>query len=191
MDKRGELNVREFGYRSVHLIVQARLKGMEGPAAEPLRDHWFEIQVRSVLEHAWAEIEHEVVYKSGVVYPDDVVRDFANIAAQLEALDQRFLALRAEKAKLAVAYRDSYQQGHELDEDLDAARLSGLMAVARPNGRSFQDLSRAARHCPCRSKPVVSKLSEPPESTARKAYWTLFKQILFSSGSRAMRASKA
>jgi ppGpp synthetase/RelA/SpoT-type nucleotidyltranferase len=148
VDKRSQLNVREFGYRSVHLIVQARLKGMEGPAAEPLRDHWFEIQVRSVLEHAWAEIEHEVVYKSGVDYPDEVVREFANIAAQLEALDQRFLALRGEEAKLALAHRDSYQQNDGLDAGLDAARLSGLMSVARPHGYSFEDLAESGASLP-------------------------------------------
>jgi ppGpp synthetase/RelA/SpoT-type nucleotidyltranferase len=148
VDKRRELNVREFGYRSVHLVVQARLKGMEGPTAEPLRDRWFEIQVRSILEHAWAEIEHEVVYKSGVDYPDDVLREFAAIAAQLEVLDQRFLALRQEEANLAQVHRGSYEEGAELDEVLDAARLSGLMLVARPDGFSFQDLTEQGASLP-------------------------------------------
>ena len=94
-DKRTKLSVREFGYRSVHLVVQARLTGVEGPAADPLKTSWFEIQVRSLLEHAWAEIEHDVRYKSGVVYPDEVVRQFAQIAAQLEAVDQKFHSERS------------------------------------------------------------------------------------------------
>src|ERR1035437_5967059 len=64
VDKRIDLGLRKFGYSSVHLI--ARLKRGGSLATTYLRDRWFEIQIRSILEHSWAEIEHELVYKAGV-----------------------------------------------------------------------------------------------------------------------------
>lgn len=139
VDKREALTVREFGYRSVHLIVRARLTGVEGAAAQTLRDLWFEIQVRSLLEHAWAEIEHELVYKSGTVFPEVVLRAFAVLAAQLEDLDQRFLSLRSERTQLVDAYVERYQRDEDAEEQLDAARLCALLEVLRPDGYSFRE----------------------------------------------------
>ena len=68
----------EFGYRSVHYIVSvnpARLrapvpKEILGPQAErPIPPEILglkaEIQVRTLLEHAWADIGHEMTYKTG------------------------------------------------------------------------------------------------------------------------------
>jgi ppGpp synthetase/RelA/SpoT-type nucleotidyltranferase len=148
VDKRTDLGVREFGYRSVHLIVQARLTGVEGTAAAPLRDHWFEIQVRSLLEHAWAEIEHDVIYKSGVEYSEEVVREFHRAAAQLEAIDKKFLELRGEKDVLIETHREHYEYERELTSKLDGARISAIMEIARPNGLSFRRLAETGASLP-------------------------------------------
>jgi ppGpp synthetase/RelA/SpoT-type nucleotidyltranferase len=69
---------------------------LKGPRSKPpefafARGKWFEIQVRSILEHAWAEIEHEVVYKSGMEFPGQFKRRFAAIAGLLEMIDKDFL----------------------------------------------------------------------------------------------------
>jgi ppGpp synthetase/RelA/SpoT-type nucleotidyltranferase len=133
-DKRVALGLTKFGYRSVHLVV--RLPSAR--ADTQLRRRWCEIQVRSLLEHAWAEIEHELVYKAGIVYPDGVLRQFAALAGAAEVLDQQFLLLRHERAALIDAYRTIYGAGDEFDETLDAARLLGLLEVIRPVGRSWR-----------------------------------------------------
>ncbi|MGN6718869.1 MAG: hypothetical protein ACTHLX_15920 [Candidatus Binatia bacterium] len=39
----------------------------------------YEIQVRSILEHAWAEIEHSIMYKSGIDFSDEDHRMFAAV----------------------------------------------------------------------------------------------------------------
>src|SRR5579862_8510120 len=85
VDKRKVLDLRSFGYRSVHLIGYLDAKSMAYVPKE-LDGHRFEIQVRSVLEHAWAEIEHEIVYKSGINYSEPVLRMFAALAGTLELL---------------------------------------------------------------------------------------------------------
>ena len=73
-DKRGALGPHEFGYRSFHLVARAPRGITLTPRFAPIGGRWFEIQVRSILEHAWAEIDHEVRYKSGINYPEDVRR---------------------------------------------------------------------------------------------------------------------
>lgn len=143
VDKRGELQVRQFGYRSVHLI--ARL-----PDAISLRmpsDHrrlWFEIQVRSVLEHAWAEIEHEICYKSGTRFPDLLLRRFGALAGALEILDTQFSALRKERDALIGSLWERYQQGQGFDEPLDTARLVALLSVLHPQAPGWRSLANGA-----------------------------------------------
>lgn len=76
----------EFGYRSLHYICAA---GASLPS--PAR---FEIQVRTVLEHAWAEIEHDLGYKATEAVPSALRRRFNRLAGLLELADQEFGAIR-------------------------------------------------------------------------------------------------
>lgn len=136
VDKRGELDLHAFGYRSVHLIAKLRGNQVRSLDHLPLRENWFEIQVRSVLEHAWAEIEHEVVYKSGISFPDSVQRQFARLAGVVELLDREFLNLRSEKENLIKHYTEVYGQGQDQRMAFDVARLSGFLRAKRPEGQA-------------------------------------------------------
>lgn len=137
VDKRSGLGLREFGYRSVHLI--ARLTAARARNAEhaDLSREWFEIQVRSVFEHAWAEIEHEVVYKSGLEFPDTTRRRFAALAGTLELLEREFGELRKEGRALVEAHRASFERHQGLDDKLDVARCLAAVALVRPESRPF------------------------------------------------------
>ena len=80
-----------FGYASRHLVLRLR----DGEGTEEMRAHPAQVQVRTVLQHAWAEFEHATRYK-GVV-PDEHVRDldrrFTLAAGLLELADQEFSAI--------------------------------------------------------------------------------------------------
>jgi hypothetical protein len=100
----------------------------------PIRGTWFEIQVRSILEHSWAEIEHEIVYKSGINFPDETKRRFARLAGALEILESEFGALRSERSKLIASYVEAFQKGGNIPPGaLDSARLIAVLQVERPN----------------------------------------------------------
>ncbi len=138
VDKRVQLGLRDFGYRSVHLIARLNPNQVRTPSYQILRDRWFEIQVRSILEHVWAEIEHEIVFKSGITYPEEIDRRFASLAGTLELLDNEFLALRDQRNALIDRYRLIYEQKKDKRKFFDVARLLGFLEASRPMGLSWR-----------------------------------------------------
>ena len=96
VDKRKkEKNSRiEFGYNSLHVIVKftdSRCRLVEYQKYQDIR---FEIQLRTVLQHAWAEVEHGLGYKSFYEPPMSVKRKLNRLAATLEILDEEFENIR-------------------------------------------------------------------------------------------------
>ncbi|MCW5834157.1 MAG: hypothetical protein KIS78_17295 [Labilithrix sp.] len=85
----------EFGYRSLHYVCRV---GGDLPASAR-----FEIQVRTVLEHAWAEIEHDLGYKATEAVPAGVRRRLNRLAGLLELADQEFCAIRRDLESYAAA----------------------------------------------------------------------------------------
>ena len=51
------------------------------PNYRGLGDIKIEIQVRTILMHAWAEIEHKLAYKNKAQIPESVTRNLALISA--------------------------------------------------------------------------------------------------------------
>lgn len=94
IDKGASLSVDQFWYRSVHKVVslsEARAALYENKKFKGLKA---EIQVRSVLQHAWAEMEHDIGYKSNLEVPADMRRKFSRLAGLLELADQEFVRIR-------------------------------------------------------------------------------------------------
>lgn len=138
-DKRTSLGLREFGYRSYHLIAkQAHSSRLQFPRLVNKR---FEIQVRSLLEHAWAEIEHKVVYKSGAELPDDIRRRFASMAGVLELLETDFDSLLESKLRLVDRAVCFLQSKPTNSMALDVPYLLAAMRIYKPKGKDFISLT--------------------------------------------------
>ncbi len=89
------LTPTEFGYRSVHFIVSVnatklRDSGIGTDFPTTIQNLKAEIQVRTLLEHAWADIGHDMAYKTEVKVPANIRRQFAALAAVLEGADREF-----------------------------------------------------------------------------------------------------
>ena len=149
-DKRLRLELRSFGYRSVHLIVKLKRPLSKLAQYRSLFGKSFEIQVRSILEHAWAEIEHEVVYKAGVTYPSETLRRFAAIAGTLEVLEGAFAELASERDKLIDSYHNIYLDSSEDAKEFDVARLLGFLEAVRPSGLSWRQAALSGKPFPAR-----------------------------------------
>ena len=90
-DKRALIKEDAFGYLSLHYICSL-----------PFGDKWpdeicgkkFEIQIRTILQHAWSVIQHDIGYKSDFGVPRDIKRQFARLAGLLELADDEFVRAR-------------------------------------------------------------------------------------------------
>lgn len=96
VDKRASLDPDRFGYVSLHYV--ATLTDARARLGEYRRfaGRRFELQIRSILQHAWAEIEHDLGYKPAGAIPRDVRRRFSRLAGLLELADDEFARLRRE-----------------------------------------------------------------------------------------------
>lgn len=148
VNKREELEAVEFGYTSVHLITRTKGSWSTSPLYFALKDKWFEIQIRSILEHAWAEIEHEVVYKSGIVYPVLIKRRFARIAGAIEMLEDEFLALREHQQQLIELYKGRYASGKDGMVEIDSVRLIALLECERPGSLGWRAAAKLGKPFP-------------------------------------------
>jgi ppGpp synthetase/RelA/SpoT-type nucleotidyltranferase len=138
IDKRMALGLRGFGYRSVHIIAQLKSREARKSTYACLDSSRFEVQVRSILEHAWAEVEHEIVFKSGIEHPSSVVRRFAAIAGTLEVLGTEFESLRRERQRGIESCRGRYANGLDGRLAFDSVRLLGFLENAYPANLSWR-----------------------------------------------------
>lgn len=93
VDKR-KLDIDRFGYKSLHYVVSLSDSRKELKEYSNYHDFKAEIQIRSILQHSWAEIEHDIGYKSAITVPDIVRRDFYRVAALLEIADIEFVKIK-------------------------------------------------------------------------------------------------
>lgn len=94
IDKRRHTEPGRFGYRSLHYVFELGAEACPASARA-------EIQIRTLLEHTWAEIEHDLGYKAPGAVPAGVRRRLSRVAGLLELADLEFVAIRDELAAYA------------------------------------------------------------------------------------------
>lgn len=107
------------GYRSLHLICSLGDSRLGLPEYKNITTQSFEIQIRTVLQHAWAEIEHQKNYKGEHVLPHDLQHRLMLLAGSLEILDREFSSISA----TADEYVANILKG---SAENSADRLSGI-----------------------------------------------------------------
>jgi hypothetical protein len=109
------LKEEKFGYGSIHYVV--RLKDNRTNLLEYSRfmNVVAEIQIRTILQHAWAEIEHDIQYKAIETIPVTIRRRFMSLAGMLEIADREFQAIQDDDEKLRTEARKSVEEG-KLDQ---------------------------------------------------------------------------
>ena len=126
VDKRKLHQIDSFGYMSLHYICS-----MEG---FPYR---FEVQMRTVLQHAWANMNHDTGYKSGVEIPVEYRRSLSRLAGLLELADEQFSFIRND----LVDYRRRVQ-GLVASGNLDEVPLDGETFRSFLSLKPFDGLNR-------------------------------------------------
>ena len=131
------LQEERFGYQSEHYLVRLSRKRTALPEYVQHRGLVAEVQVRTILQHAWAEIEHDIQYKSSTTIPKTIRRRFMALAGTLEIADTAFQAIQDEDKELKERARNSVEEGvlDQVEITADALR-SYLDRRVGPDRRS-------------------------------------------------------
>ena len=126
VDKRKIHEIDSFGYMSLHYICS-----MDG---FPYR---FEIQMRTVLQHAWANMNHDTGYKSGVEIPLEYRRSLSRLSGLLELADEQFSEIRADLADYRRRIQALVASGNLSEVPLEGDSFRSFL-----NTRPFDPLNR-------------------------------------------------
>jgi putative GTP pyrophosphokinase len=178
-------NPDAFRYQSVHYIVrniEDRIyEGVTIPAETAC-----EVQIRTLLQHAYAELGHDRIYKGDAVVPPSVHRIVARSMALMETTDQLFCEAVEELERinkdlsawcfwLDMAYRKVGPSALDSEDDEDAKTIvetfTDLLATADENavGSCFES---GAIEC-VRNRPRVDDLFSRP--VVILVYWLVSK----------------
>lgn len=128
VDKSQDLGADRFGYRSVHFVCDIGNARKSLPEFSPYADMRFEIQVRTALQHAWAEIEHDRSYKFSGELPSKLKRRFHLIAGLLELADREFSSLTEELESYTTEVQTQADAGN-LEMELNSTTALGFLKV--------------------------------------------------------------
>ena len=126
----GEETAREgrFGYASRHLLVTADPGHVGEPSFDELRGRRAQVQVRTVLQHAWAEFEHAIRYKGTIPaeHVPDLDRRFTLAAGLLELADREFSLIRD---RLQAAATEQNPEPDVTDPRISPQELATFLAA--------------------------------------------------------------
>jgi len=128
--KGGDHTYREFGYESIHLLIIVPEEIVEKAGISGSQTA--EIQIRTILQDAWAEVEHEFVYKAEFIpFDNPLKRKLAAINASLSLADIIFQETRSYLRLLGGELdkrRDSFFK--KIEESTDAKLFSAAESVS-------------------------------------------------------------
>jgi putative GTP pyrophosphokinase len=142
-DKADLLEPDRFGYRSIHFIVSIKEEWSKAPNYRGLSGLKAEIQLRTILMHAWADVEHKLAYKKKEHVPPQLRRKLSQLSALFEVADQQLDSLQEEreKYKQSIVVRGKKLQVIQFDasQGLNIDNLQAVLDFYFPNREKVID----------------------------------------------------
>jgi ppGpp synthetase/RelA/SpoT-type nucleotidyltranferase len=110
-NKEDLLDPDKFGYRSMHFVIAYSAERLKLPEFRRFVGKKAEVQVRTVLQHAWAAIDWKLRYKTEVGVPNAIRRRLYRISALLESADDDLSRVSAAVRDLRAGYVEQIQKG--------------------------------------------------------------------------------
>jgi putative GTP pyrophosphokinase len=192
IDKRSSLAVDEFGYLSVHKIISLSPGRAQLPEWSAVRHLVAEIQVRTVLQHAWAAISHSLQYNREADIPYALRRRLVRVSGLLELADQEFDSVRREQGALIEEVSRRADEGDysiavdalTISKFEDSAHVHVVSSVARKSGlhvvTSDRDrgVSQLVAVCGLLGIEDIAQLRSSVEVASRQAaqYFAMFRR---------------
>jgi ppGpp synthetase/RelA/SpoT-type nucleotidyltranferase len=121
LSKASLMATNQIGYRSVHYVCDLGSERTELPEFAGLSGLKFEFQIRTVLQHAWAELAHDRNYKFSGKLPKEIERKLYLYAGMLEIADKGFDDLSTEIDQYITDFLSRTEEG---DFDIEINSIS-------------------------------------------------------------------
>jgi len=118
----------KVGYQSVHFVCSISEDRTQLPEYSKFKNMKFEIQVRTLLQHAWAEIEHDRKYKFSGRLPKGIPRRFNLISGMLEMADSEFERITKLVDEYSEDVKNKTEKG-DLDVDINPNSLKEFLKI--------------------------------------------------------------
>lgn len=115
------LGENQFGYQSIHYDIKLKPGhdyGVSGDVMKKLAGKKAEIQVRTILQHAWSDIMHDRMYKFNIEYPLHIQRGSAMLAALMEQGDEKFSQVAAQTDNFYLNY-SAYMNKKAMNNEIE------------------------------------------------------------------------
>jgi putative GTP pyrophosphokinase len=128
--KSEQLSFREFAYDSVHVELPVHDELTLPPGCRSV----IEVQVRTILQDAWAEVEHELIYKNHFRFPNDetIRKKLAAVNASLSLADMIFQEIRDAQKERAAWGRQRFKAMLDKAGQMLPAELPAELPAALP-----------------------------------------------------------
>jgi ppGpp synthetase/RelA/SpoT-type nucleotidyltranferase len=138
VDKRAQLRPDAFGYLSLHYICALP---DNGSYPKNVCGKKFEIQIRSILQHTWAAINHDLGYKSEFGVPKQITREFSRVAGLLEIADKEFVEIRDNIHKYGDETRTRIANNEAGEIQIDLVSLNEYMKLNHTMGAFLEQIA--------------------------------------------------
>ncbi len=123
VDKTQALKPHEFGYRAIHYVVALSKNRTDLPEWKDYKGLKTEIQLRTVLQHAWAAIDQTLRYKKEADVPYQFRRKLFRLSGILELADEEFSSLKTGLTSLRGQIQEKIKR-KDIDLEINADTLA-------------------------------------------------------------------
>ena len=139
IDKRKLEAVDRIGYTALHYIVKLG-EEFSGARYDSLKNLVCEIQVRTVLQDAWAIIDHHLMYKKRSSVPEELCRRINKLSQILESADMQFEKIRNERAAYVLKLERTKSTEEFLSREINLDSFKAFCERAFPDAEKETEI---------------------------------------------------